>query len=269
MTRTTSTTQETFQITAEQAQVYEEHFVPGIFAEWAPRILGHADVRGGDSVTDVACGTGIVARVAAEVVGASGNVVGIDLNPAMLDVARRLRPDVDWRQGDAEALPVPDASADVVTCQMALMFLPDRRRALAEMARVARRRVALVVPAAIGDQPSYRLLTEVVAEHAGESGAALLSTYWSCGDLDELAATAVDAGLAGLTTRTVTGTAAFASAEALVRTEVEGSPLIDRIDDRTYASILADASTALAPFVVDGGRLEAPLTSHLLAGRPC
>jgi ubiquinone/menaquinone biosynthesis C-methylase UbiE len=50
--------------------------------------------------------------------------VGVDLNEAMLTVARRVRPDLEWQQGDVAALPFPDGSFDVVLCQMALMFFP-------------------------------------------------------------------------------------------------------------------------------------------------
>jgi SAM-dependent methyltransferase len=195
-------------------------------------------------------------------------VTGLDLNPAMLDVARRIRREVNWRQGDAAALPFADDSFDVVTCQMALMFMPDRRRALAEMARVARRRVAVLVPASLADQPAYGPLTEVVARHAGDDGAALLHTYWSCGDLPWLTARAGDVGLAGVEARTVTGTARFPSAEALVATEIEGSPLIDRIDRATYDRILADGAAALSDYLTPDGSLAAPLVCHLVAGDP-
>jgi len=120
---------ETFQLSAVAAEAYESTFVPALFAEWAPHLCDLAGVRPGQRVLDVACGTGIVARVAADRLAGAGRVVGVDLNEAMLAVARRVRPDVEWRQGDAEALPFPPASFDRVLCQMALMFFPDRARA--------------------------------------------------------------------------------------------------------------------------------------------
>ena len=89
---------------------------------------------------DVACGTGIVARLAAQQVGTTGLVTGVDLNPGMLEVARAHTPTsgaaVDWREGDAGALPCDDASYDVVLCQQGLQFFPDQPRALREMHRV-------------------------------------------------------------------------------------------------------------------------------------
>jgi ubiquinone/menaquinone biosynthesis C-methylase UbiE len=102
---------ETFRISLEAAEVYEAKFVPALFAEWAPHLVDAAGVVPGQAVLDVASGTGIVAREAADRMGGSGNVVGLDLNEAMLAVARGLRSDIEWRQGDAAALPFPDAAS--------------------------------------------------------------------------------------------------------------------------------------------------------------
>jgi len=113
---------ETFRISIERAEAYEAQFVPALFEEWAGRLVAAAGVSPGHRVLDIACGTGIVARTAAGVVGDGENVVGLDLNEAMLTVARRVRPDLGWRQGDAARLPFPDRSFDVVLCQSGLMF---------------------------------------------------------------------------------------------------------------------------------------------------
>lgn len=263
-----STAPETFQIGPEGAEIYEERFVPGIFAEWAPRIVEFADVAPGQRVLDVACGTGIVARTAAEVVGSDGSVVGIDLNEAMLDVARRIRPDIEWRQGDAADLPFPDDSFDTVLCQMSLMFFGDRAKAIAEMAGVARGTVAVLVPSSIDAQPAYGPFVDVAVEHAGPQAASILGAYWSCGNLEELTALVASSGLKDVETKTVMGTASFPSAEALAETEVEGSPLIERIDEETYAAIREGARRVLDPFTTSAGSLEAPFECHIVRGRP-
>src|SRR5262249_9172587 len=96
---------ESFQIPIEAAELYESAFVPGFFAQGAPVLWAAACVGEGATVLDVACGTGIVARTAAGMVGPDGAVVGLDLNEAMLTVARRVAPDLEWRHGDAAALP--------------------------------------------------------------------------------------------------------------------------------------------------------------------
>jgi ubiquinone/menaquinone biosynthesis C-methylase UbiE len=262
-------TPDAFQVSAAAAEVYESTFVPAIFAEWAPLLVDLAGVAPGRSVLDVACGTGIVARTAADRLPDAGSVTGVDLNEAMLAVAGRVRPDIVWRAADAASLPFPDRSFDVVLCQMALMFFPDRRRALAEMARVvtADGTVALAVPASLDEQPAYGRFVDLVVRHAGPAARSLLGTYWACGDRDELRALVESAGLAVTATRTHVGTARFGSVEAFVATEIEGSPLVDRITPEVYAGIRADAADALAPFTTPDGRVDAPLHGHLMAAR--
>ena len=132
-------TGETYQIRTEAAEIYESTFVPALFGEWATVLVERSGVAPGQAVLDVACGTGVVARAAADRMGRAGQVTGVDLNPAMLAVARRLRSDIDWRQADAAALDLPDGSFDVVLCQSGLMFFPDVVQALREMGRVAGR----------------------------------------------------------------------------------------------------------------------------------
>ena len=123
---------ETFQLTLEQAKAYDDLFVPALFGQWAPQLVSCARVASGQRVLDVACGTGAVARTAVDGVGPHGQVVGVDLNPAMLEVARASRPDLEWFQGDAEDLPFETDSFDAALCQSALALLP---RALPRFAR--------------------------------------------------------------------------------------------------------------------------------------
>ena len=87
---------ESFQIPIEAAEFYESAFVPAFFAQWAPLLCDAAGVAPGQRVLDVACGTGIVARTAADRSAPSGSVVGVDLNEAMLTVARRVCPDIEF-----------------------------------------------------------------------------------------------------------------------------------------------------------------------------
>jgi SAM-dependent methyltransferase len=261
---------ETFQIPLEAAEAYEEAFVPAFFSQWAPVLCDAAGVTAGQKVLDVACGTGIVARTAADLVGAP-NVVGVDINEAMLTVARRVRPDIDWRQGDAGELPFPDLAFDAVLSQMALMFFPERTAALREMGRVATAggTVAVLVPSALDVQPAYGPLVDMAARHAGAQARSLLSTYFACGDLDELRSLFVSAGLRVTATRGHAGTARFPSVDALVATEVESTPLRERISDDVYERIRRGAHEVLAQFAAADGTLEAPFECHVVtASKP-
>jgi ubiquinone/menaquinone biosynthesis C-methylase UbiE len=261
---------ETFQLSTAAAEAYESTFVPALFAEWAPHLCDLAAVGPGQRVLDVACGTGIVARVAADRLGGAGQVVGVDLNDAMLTVARRVRPDLEWRQGNAEALPFPTASFDRVLCQMALMFFPDRAQALREMRRVAAVGgvVALVVPASLGDQPAYGPFVEMATRHAGAEAASLLSAYFACGELPWLTGLVDSAGLRVTATRSRAGRATFPSVDAFVAAEVESTPLFARIGGEVYRRIREDARDVLRPFTAASGRVEIPLAGHLVAAQP-
>jgi len=265
--RTLPTAREAFQIPLGVAEVYEERFVPALFADWAPAVADAAGLVPGQQVLDVACGTGILARTAADRVGAEGSVTGLDLNRAMLTVAERVRPDLDWRQGDAQALPFADGSFDRVVCQMALMFFPDRSAAVREMARVVRPggMVTLMAPATLDAQPAWGPFVQVVVRHAGPEAADLMNTYWSAGDLDGLTGLLTDAGLDIVTSVTREGTARFGSIDQMITTEVESTPLVQRLTPQAYQQIRADAREALRPFGTSHGQARPPLVGHIVA----
>lgn len=95
----------------------------------------------GERVVDVGCGAGLDSLIAARMVGAEGDVIGVDMTPAMLAKARASASEagyanVAFRKGYAEALPVPDGWADVVISNGVLNLVPDKAAALTEMARV-------------------------------------------------------------------------------------------------------------------------------------
>ncbi len=260
---------ECFQIPLEIAEFYEATFVPAFFAQWAPLLCDSAGVTPGLRVLDVACGTGIVTRTAAERVAPNGVAVGVDLNSAMLTVARRVRSDLEFRQADAAALPFEDESFDAVLSQMALMFFADRAAALREMTRVtaAGGTVAVLVPGALEHQESFYRFVEMASRHAGADARSLLTTYFVCGDLDELAALLESAGLEVTTARTELGSYRAPSVDAFVATEVESTPLVQRISEGVYGRIRADAHDVLAPFTAADGRVEAPFESNLVVAR--
>jgi SAM-dependent methyltransferase len=95
----------------------------------------------GERVVDLGSGAGMDALIAGRMVGHEGSVVGIDMTPAMLEKARGAArtmgvEQVEFRQGLAEDLPIPDGWADVIISNGVFNLFPDKPRALAEMARV-------------------------------------------------------------------------------------------------------------------------------------
>jgi ubiquinone/menaquinone biosynthesis C-methylase UbiE len=262
-------TTETFELSRAQAEFYENRFVPALFAEWAPRLVDVAGVGPGDTVLDVACGTGVVTRAAAERVGPHGTVVGIDQAPAMIGVAARHLPTADFHVADAEHLPFDDDRFDRVLCQASLMFFPDADAALAEMRRVVTPdgTVAVQVWGRLEASTGFRAFVDVATRHAGSGVTDLLGAYFLHGDLDRLTRRFESVGLTVVSTTTRLGAMRYGSVDEFVTTEVESTPLIDRIDHPTYDRIRADATRALRPFLhIDG--LALPIEGHLVAATP-
>jgi SAM-dependent methyltransferase len=115
------------------------HFAPmqALTTQPASRLVRYAGIRTGHRVLDVACGTGVVAVTAA---CRGATVTGLDLTPELLDVAREnariAAVKIDFHEGDAENLPFPSDSFDVVTSQFGHMFAPRPEVAVSEMLRV-------------------------------------------------------------------------------------------------------------------------------------
>jgi SAM-dependent methyltransferase len=192
--------QEQWQLAGSGPTQYERYQVPSLFKPLAELFLATVPLRPGEQVLDVACGTGIVARLAAQQVGRTGLVTGVDLNPGMLEVARAHTPTagaaVDWREGDAGALPCDDASYHVVLCQQGLQFFPDQPQALREMHRVLipGGRVALCVWRSIEHNPFNQAVSMGLDRYVSAEAAASIRAPFAHGDAQVLRTLLVDAG---------------------------------------------------------------------------
>ena len=124
------------------AENYRRYLEPVLFAPWAERLVAHAPVGRGDVVVDLATGTGAVARAAAHAAGPEGRVIATDVSARMLAYANRgTRPGsapIETRLCSADAIDLPDNSADVVLCQQGLQFMDDYLAVVRECHRVLR-----------------------------------------------------------------------------------------------------------------------------------
>ena len=173
------------------AENYQRFFVPAIGRPVAEDLMGIASLQPGERVLDVACGTGVVTRLAAERVGATGRVAALDVNPGMLAVGRAETPPhlaIEWHEASAETMMLPDEAFDVVLCQMGLQFVPNKLAALREMRRVlaAGGRAIVTVPGP--KPPLFAVMTDGLARHLGPEVASFGDLVFSMHDVDELAA---------------------------------------------------------------------------------
>ncbi|HET6201388.1 MAG TPA: methyltransferase domain-containing protein [Planctomycetota bacterium] len=244
------------------AEFYEKHFVPALFADWASRLVDEAKVSPGQRILDAACGTGIVARTAADRIGAPGAVAGIDLNSSMIQVARRLRPDIEWHEGDVAKMPFADGRFDAVLCQAALMFFPDRVAALQEMRRVLRPggKVAVQV---WGASPGYELTAGIIEEASGKEAAEIFRAPFVLRDPREAESLLAKAGFRKTSRSTRQGAARFPSIDAMLQAEVDGWVLRGRVD---LAEVLPVARVRLMPFCAASGAVSIPIEGHILTG---
>jgi len=250
------------------AAAYDELLVPALFQEWAHRVADAAGIQTGQRVLDVACGTGVLARAAAARAGAGGLVVGFDINPGMLSVARRIAPKIEWRQGTAESLPYEDHSFDIVVSQFGLMFFPDRVAALREMVRVLTPggRLAVAVFDSLNNIPAYAAMAAVLERIVGKEAASALRFPFVLGDTDELASLFAAAGISSAVITSHKGTAHFASVRDMVQADVQGwFPLaqID-LDEHMVKAVVTEAETALEPFLIASRAVEFEVSVHTI-----
>lgn len=175
---------------------YERYFVPSIGEPVAEDLLRAAALGPGERVLDVGCGTGIVTRLAAEAVGPEGSVTGLDVEPGMLAVARSVTgdPRIEWIEADAESIPHPDGSFDVVLSQMSLQFVEDPSKALREMRRVLAPGGRLVLNVPGPTSPFFEPFSRALAEHVDPRAAGFVERVFSLHDVEELTALIEGAG---------------------------------------------------------------------------
>ncbi len=253
--------------------MYERWLVQPLFRPWAEIALDEARLAAGDRVLDIACGTGIVARLAKQRLGEAGIVVGVDLSADMLAVARAIAPDIDWREGDAAALPLRKGERfDVVVCQQGLQFFTDKPAALAQMRRALAPDGRLVVSTWRSDEeiPFFLELRRIAERRLG----AIADQRYSLGDAAALEASLRDAGFHDVRSQVVTRTLRFdadtpllrMNAMALVGMSDAGRQLSDEERQRMVDAIVDESAPVLQAYA-DGPGLAFGIGSNLATAR--
>ena len=263
------TAQSEWRVSDDAAEVYERFFAPAMFGQWAVQVVSAIHLSRGDRVLDVGCGTGLLARAAADHVAMESQVTGLDLNEGMLAVARRTRPQVNWRQGDASALPFIDGSYDAVMSQFALMYFSDRTAALREMFRVLRPggRLAVAVWGPFERATGYIVLTEIARRTCGQAAADVLTAPFVLGNKDRLAELFRSAGIDRVAVELRNGRMTFPSIATFVEAEVKGSPMEKLLDEASYRALVAAAESELQSFRTDSGEVVMPLDAFIVTAQ--
>lgn len=258
------------QRTRTPAEVYDEMFVPALFQPWGPIVADAAEIGLGESVLDVACGTGVLACAALDRVGHQGTVVGVDPNADMLSVARRKSMSVKWREGRAESLPFPERSFDAVVSQFGFMFFDDRPAALREMMRVLRPggRMAVAVCDAVDHSPGYAALAGLLQRLFGDRIADAFRAPFVLGDAERLLSICAAAGIADAKVEQRKGSVRFASIKSMISTERACVwTLGGMLDDAQFAELLKEAEQALQPHAATSGAITFDMPALIVTAR--
>ncbi len=257
------------------AELYERYLSSTVSDPWTRVLLEYATPQLGEHALDVACGTGSVARHVAPMVGAEGKVVAFDINPEMLAVARALSAPggaaIQWLEGNAIALALPDGAFDLILCQQGVQFFSDRAASLREMRRVLTDggRVVLSVWQALQHHPIYEALFEATTRHlsAAISDVALPFSLWDAAELRSLLSDA-DFERIEVTPRSLD--IHLPSPERFVQLTVLGAatsiPAFAQLDTAARSALL-DAVTVETDTVSrryrDGDKLSFPMSTHI------
>lgn len=260
------------------AQTYHDYLAPSIFVPLSAFVLERARPAPGERALDVACGTGVVTRQLAERIGPSGRVVGLDINPDMLAVARaQPAPDgaaIEWKEGSGTAMDLPAGAFDLVTCQQGLQFFPDRPAGAREMRRVldpARGRAVIACWHALDKQTMFRSVFESEARYlkvpAGE-----LATPFSFGDADVLRRTLRDAGFGQIDIQDHTVEARFPMPDKFIKMSVmAAASVMPRFAELDANAIVDHVSRDVGRDVErfrDGEYLKFPAPTLVAVARP-
>ena len=252
----------------DAAKAYEALFVPALFGQWTTKVADTAQVKSGQRVLDVACGTGVLSREVASRTGPTGYVAGVDPSLGMLAVGKDLAPEIDWKQGVAEALPFPDESFDTVVSQFGLMFFSDRHRAIREMMRVLipGGRLVVAVWDSLANTPAYAADVALLERLAGTQAADALRAPFVLGDRQTLAALFTDAGVSKIDIASHPGTAQFPSLPAMVEADLRGwLPVMGVVlTEQQIGRIMQEAEDVLGSYVTVEGRVVFESPAHLV-----
>jgi len=243
-----------------------------MFSPWAADLVERAAPAAGARVLDVACGTGVVTRLLPARVGSGGRVVGLDLNPNMLATARAATAGlpIEWLEASVQAIPLPDDAFDLVLCQQALQFFPDKPAALREMYRVLAPggRLHLAVWRSTAYCPGYAALERALAKYVGADAAKL--PPFSFGNRAALRGVIAGAGFRDLEIRAEVKMTRFASPEAFYRIITGGAPqmlgLLAQLTDVQRRELVTEITETLAPYLDDVG-LAFPQPAYLARAR--
>jgi ubiquinone/menaquinone biosynthesis C-methylase UbiE len=260
-----------WQLARDAADRYQRIAVQWILGHFAKALVDHANLQAGERVLDVGCGTGAVARYAAEPVGSSGQVVGVDINIGMIEVAKSITvPNnipIQWHVDSAYKLPCADSDFDAVLCAQTFQFLDQPEIALAEMRRVLKEsgRLSVSVWCSSDQNPYFGAVVDAVTQHLGADAGSGLRAGFRLSDPDMIRSLFAEAGFRNIDIHVIRLDLLVPPLQDFIPRHISATPMsaaYNAAPQDTQAKIIQDVSSSLNSYVTsDGARI--PFHSYL------
>lgn len=257
-----------WQLSGNMAERYEEHLVPVIFTPWANDLIARVDFAPGDRLLDLACGTGIVARLATR----SGVMAtGGDINPGMLAVAKERSAGLNatFQLADALDLPFEDESFDAIICQQGLQFFPDKPAAVSECLRVLKPggRAVFCTARGLEENPLMQAQVAAFSRYFGEEATQAIRAVCGFPDAEKVQALFDDAGFGQVAVETVVLDLEAEDGSAFVNGLMMATPVAERIAAMNQAERTALHDDMLKEFgaCYDGAALHFPHSANVVS----
>ncbi len=257
-----------WQLSGDGPDAYEKYIVPAYTRTWAKEIVNRTCLRDGEAILDVACGTGLVARIAAERRNSTDLIYGVDVNEIMINKAKGIEENINWYHSDVTDIPFPDNHFEVIFCQQGLQYFPDPSLALKEMNRVLveNGRILLSVWRPIQYSPFYASLCMVLKEYVSEKAASMLSSAFNFGESGKLSALFNNTGFKNININIVVKQMSYSPFDEFVIGGIMATPFfedIKQMPESKREEMLSQLYKLNQNYIDDDG-LAAPLESYIV-----
>ena len=253
---------------------YQEFLVPGMFTPCARRVLAGLAISPGSAILDLACGTGVLTRLAARATGVAGTVTGIDLGAPMLAVAKSqpAEPDsapITYLEGSALDLPVGDGAFNVATCHHGFQFFPDRVAAIRELHRALAPagRVAVACWTRIDETPGFRAIRDSLGSYVSEEAGQMMDSPFAL-PAAELTALLEAADFSAIKVECIEMVASFRAVPDFAAAVIAAGPVaatFNAAPDAARQAVAAAVREAVKPYT-DGETVSFPMYSNVATG---
>lgn len=244
-----------FKLADGAARIYEEQKVPTVFGPLAAATVERMPPQDGDSILDLACGTGILARTLRQRASADTTVTGADFNVGMLAVAAEVADPalgpIKWREANVMDLPFADGAFNKLYCQQGFQFFPDEQMALREMRRVLKLGGRLLMTIWRGDSALFETVAQVLGKRFDQAMADKAMLPFRYGGRDNLIERMGAARFSDISRDCLPMDRVIVDSHQAIELEIAGSPVavdLTGIDTADMQEIVAQCRAALGQF---------------------